>query len=98
MRSSDGQVTATCRHVLLTGGRDPEAEDDEAEEPDEQADRAVEQRGLRLGLPAEPRQSLDSAAAGGGHGLGRDARRGRSTPASRRLGHVGRSVGSSGAS
>ena len=41
MRCSHGQVAATCRHVLLTGGRDPEAEDDEAEDPDEQADRAV---------------------------------------------------------
>ena len=57
MRAGDEQIAAS-RDVLLAGGLDAEAEQPEADEPDEQPGGAIQQRRLRLRRAAEPGQAL----------------------------------------
>ncbi len=61
MGRRDEEVAAR-REVLLAGRPDPETEDDEQDEPGDQAQEAIQQRGLRLRRPAEPGEPLDRAA------------------------------------
>ena len=89
MGAGDQQVAAG-RDVLLARRLDPESEQAEADEPDQQPGRAIQERRLGLRGTAEPREALGRAAAGGGHGFRRDPAGRRSSTTALGLGGCGR--------